>query len=132
MNDLDLDGLTVVRAARLLKTRKISALELTRACLARIERLQPTLNAFITITAEHALRQARRADREIRKGKYRGALHGIPVSVKDLYSTKGIRTTAGSLILMDHVPTDNATTVTRLEKAGTVLIGKNNLHEWAC
>ena len=132
MNDLDLDGLTLVRAARLLKRRKISALELTRACLARIERLQPTLNAFITITAEHALRQARRADREIRKGKYRGALHGIPVSVKDLYSTKGIRTTAGSLILVDHVPTDNATTVTRLEKAGTVLIGKNNLHEWAC
>ena len=84
MNDADLDGLTVIRAARLLKTRKISALELTRASLARIERLQPMLNAFITITADHALRQARRADREIAKGRYRGVLHGIPVSVKDL------------------------------------------------
>ncbi|MEE2803716.1 MAG: amidase [Pseudomonadota bacterium] len=132
MNDADLDGLTVIRAARLLKTRKISALELTRASLARIERLQPMLNAFITITADHALRQARRADREIAKGRYRGVLHGIPVSVKDLYEARGIRTTAGSLILAENVSTKTATTVNRLEEAGTVLLGKNNLHEWAC
>ncbi len=132
MNDGDLAGLTLARAARLIKARQLSPVELTAACLKRIERLQPTLNAFITVTADHARRQARAAEREIAKGAYRGPLHGIPISLKDLYATKGIRTTAGSRILEDHVPKQDATTTARLRQAGAVLVGKANLHEWAC
>jgi aspartyl-tRNA(Asn)/glutamyl-tRNA(Gln) amidotransferase subunit A len=128
----DLAELTLAQAARLIKARKLSPVELTNACLKQIERLQPTLNAFITVTADHATRQARAAAREIAKGHYRGPLHGIPVSLKDLYATKGIRTTAGSRILENYVPKRDATTTARLMQAGAVLMGKNNLHEWAC
>ncbi len=132
MSDGELAGLTLARAARLIKARKLSPVELTQACLARIERLQPALNAFITVTADHAMRRARVAEREIARGDYLGPLHGIPVSLKDLYATKGIRTTAGSRILEDHVPKRDATTTARLKRAGAVLVGKANLHEWAC
>jgi len=127
----ELTGLTVTRAARLLRARKISAVELTRAALERIQALDGTLKAFITVTADLALAQARRADREIAKGAYRGPLHGIPLSLKDIYSTKGIRTTAGSRILADFVPDTDATATARLAAAGAVLLGKTNLHEFA-
>jgi aspartyl-tRNA(Asn)/glutamyl-tRNA(Gln) amidotransferase subunit A len=128
----ELNDLTITAAARLIRARKLSPVELTRACLERIEQLQPTLNAFITVTADLALRQARRAEREIAKGAYRGPLHGIPISLKDLYCTKGVRTTAGSCILKDFVPQRDATTTRRLLEAGAVLLGKATLHEWAC
>ncbi len=132
MHERDLDGLTVAGAARLLRRRKLSPVELTEATLARIERLQPRLNAFITITADLARRQARQAEAEILAGDWRGPLHGIPINLKDLYCTKGIRTTAGSTILAHHVPDFDAPTVARLYEAGAVLAGKSNLHEWAC
>lgn len=124
MSAEELTGLTVTRAARLLRARKISAVELTRAALERIQALDGTLKAFITVTADLALAQARRADREIAKGTYRGPLHGIPLSLKDIYSTKGIRTTAGSRILADFVPDTDATATARLAEAGAVLLGK--------
>ncbi|MFW5634532.1 MAG: amidase, partial [Erythrobacter sp.] len=132
MNDADLDGLTIVGAAKLLRQRRLSPVELAEGTLARIERLQPRLGAFITVTADLALAQARRAETEIGAGGWKGPLHGIPVSVKDLYCTAGIRTTAGSIILRDHVPDFDAPSVARLAAAGAVLVGKTNLHEWAC
>ncbi len=127
----DLTGLTIESAARLLRSRKISAVELTRATLERIDRLEPTIKAFITVTGDLAMRQARRADRDAARGQRRGPLHGIPVSLKDLYWTKGIRTTAGSRILGDFVPDRDATAMARLADAGAVLVGKANLHEFA-
>jgi aspartyl-tRNA(Asn)/glutamyl-tRNA(Gln) amidotransferase subunit A len=127
----DLTGLTIEHAARLIRTRKVSSVELTRATLERIDKLEPRLCAFITVTPELALRQARRADRDLAGGSYRGPLHGVPVSLKDLYWTKGVRTTAGSKILGDFVPDRDATATARLADAGAVLVGKANLHEFA-
>jgi aspartyl-tRNA(Asn)/glutamyl-tRNA(Gln) amidotransferase subunit A len=126
-----LNGLTVADAAKLLRAKKLSPVELTRACLDRIQALDQTLKAFITVTSDLALAQARRAEREMVRGRYRGALHGIPLTLKDLYCTKGIRTTAGSRILRDFVPAADATATARLVEAGAVLLGKTNLHEFA-
>ena len=109
----------------------VSPVELTAACLERIERLEPTLNAFITVTADAALDAARRAERELRSGRDRGPLHGIPIALKDHFETAGVRTTAGSKILADHVPARDAAIVTRLTEAGAIGLGKTNLHEWA-
>lgn len=122
---------SIPELAAALRRRKISAVELAERTLAAAERLQPSLNAFITLTPEIALAQARRADQEIRAGKFRGLLHGIPVAHKDLFRTKGVRTTCGSRIYADFVPQDNATVVQKLEDAGMVLIGKTGLHECA-
>ncbi len=122
---------TIARLAPLLRRRRLSPLELTRFVLERASRLQKDFNAYITLTADLALEQARRAEREILKGAYRGPLHGIPVSLKDLFHTNGIRTTGGSLILRNLVPKKDAPAVTRLLEAGAVLTGKTNLHEFA-
>ncbi len=130
--DLQNDAnLTICRLAPLIRRRKLSPVEQTRWVLARIEKLQPHLNAYITVTSELALRQARRAEKEICGGNYRGKLHGIPVSLKDLFYTRGIRTTAGSRILRSFVPSEDAPAVRRLFDAGAVLVGKTNLHEFA-
>lgn len=126
-----LPTLTIEQAGRLIRSRKLSAVELATATLGRIADLDRKLNAFITVTGDLAMIQARRADRELARGRYRGPLHGIPVSLKDLYWTKGIRTTAGSKILADFVPTEDATATSRLAEAGAVLVGKANLHEFA-
>jgi aspartyl-tRNA(Asn)/glutamyl-tRNA(Gln) amidotransferase subunit A len=122
---------TIARLAPLLRRRQLSPVELTRFILERISRLQPALNAFITVTADLALEQAKCAEKEILRGIYRGPLHGIPISLKDLFYTKGIRTTAGSKILRGFVPDENAPVVDRLLEAGAVLTGKTNLHEFA-
>jgi aspartyl-tRNA(Asn)/glutamyl-tRNA(Gln) amidotransferase subunit A len=124
-------SLTVVRLAALIRRREISPLELTRFMLERTERLQPQLNAFITITRELALSQARKATEEISRGCYRGPLHGIPLSLKDLFDVRRIRTTAGSRILRNNRPGKNATVVDRLLASGCVILGKTNLHEFA-
>jgi aspartyl-tRNA(Asn)/glutamyl-tRNA(Gln) amidotransferase subunit A len=124
-------NLTIAKIAPLLRKRKISPVELTDFFLERISRFNPSLNAFITVTADLAHKQARQAEREIAAGKYRGPLHGIPISLKDLFYTAGIRTTAGSRILRRFIPKENAFVVDRLLKAGAILLGKTNLHEFA-
>jgi aspartyl-tRNA(Asn)/glutamyl-tRNA(Gln) amidotransferase subunit A len=123
--------LTLEDAAIAVRERRVSPAELTETCLARIEAVEPRLNAFVTVTADLARAQAREAQDEIAAGRYRGPLHGIPVAVKDLFATKGIRTTAGSRILADWVPDEDATVVRRLHEAGAVLLGKLGLHEFA-
>jgi aspartyl-tRNA(Asn)/glutamyl-tRNA(Gln) amidotransferase subunit A len=122
---------TVSSLAPLLKSRKLSPLELTREILAKIERLQPSLNGFITVTAKLALKQARAAEKEILRGQYRGPLHGIPITLKDIFDVRGIRTTAGSKILRNSVAKENAVVTDRLLDAGVILLGKTNLHEFA-
>jgi aspartyl-tRNA(Asn)/glutamyl-tRNA(Gln) amidotransferase subunit A len=117
-------------AARI-AAKDVSPVEVTEAVLARIERLNPKLNAFITVSADRARAQARAAEREIAAGTYRGVLHGVPVAVKDLFATKGVRTTAGSKILADWVPDFDATVVAKLNDAGAVSVGKLGLHEFA-
>jgi aspartyl-tRNA(Asn)/glutamyl-tRNA(Gln) amidotransferase subunit A len=122
---------SIVETGELLRKGKLSPVELTKNCLAQIEKLNPTLNAFVTVTAELALTQARAAEAEILSGHWRGPLHGIPLALKDLIDTAGIRTTAASALFKDRVPTDDAEVVRRLKEAGAVLLGKQNLHEFA-
>jgi aspartyl-tRNA(Asn)/glutamyl-tRNA(Gln) amidotransferase subunit A len=123
--------LTLTDASKQIRARQLSPVELTRECLARIEQLDPALNAFITVTADLALDQARRAESEISAGNYRGPLHGIPIGLKDLFDTAGVRTTAGSNQYRDRVPTEDAEIVRRLKLAGAVIVGKLNMHEFA-
>ena len=107
----DLTALTLVEVAELVRKKTVSPVELTHACLARIERLNPSLNAFITVTADSALAEAREAESEVQRGKWRGPLHGIPIALKDLFDTAGIRTTAASGIFKDRVPNEDAEVV---------------------
>jgi aspartyl-tRNA(Asn)/glutamyl-tRNA(Gln) amidotransferase subunit A len=123
--------MTIEDASAALAARRVSSVELTRGCLDRIERRNPELNAFITVTAEAALAHADEMDREIAGGGLRGPLHGIPVAHKDNISTAGVRTTCGSKIFADQVPDVDADIVARLEQAGAVMIGKTGLHELA-
>ena len=127
----DLPALTITGAARQIASRQLSPVELTEAILARIERLNPSVGAFITVTADQAMEAARAAEREIQQGRYRGPLHGIPVGVKDTYYTKGIRTTAASPVLQDFIPDFDAAIVERLKAGGAILIGKLNLPEFS-
>ena len=122
---------TILEASAALRAGKVSSVELTKQCLLNIERLEPKLNAFITVTAEYALAQAKKADDELANGTDRGPLHGIPISLKDLYRTKGIRTTGGSLLYRDHVPDYDCAVVEKLNAAGAVMVGKTGLHELA-
>ena len=131
MADTGLAFVSLAEVARLLKGRSVSPVEVTRAVLDRIGAANPRLNAFLTITADEALSSARRAERAIRAGRYKGPLHGVPVSVKDLIQTAGIRTTCGSRILADWIPETDATLIRRFREAGAILIGKTHLHEFA-
>jgi aspartyl-tRNA(Asn)/glutamyl-tRNA(Gln) amidotransferase subunit A len=117
--------------AALLRARKASSLELTRACIGKIEKLDGELIAFISKTFDRALADAARADSELAAGSDRGVLHGMPVALKDLYDVKGDVTTAGSKIFADNVAAEDSAVAARLRKAGAVLLGKTNLHEWA-
>jgi aspartyl-tRNA(Asn)/glutamyl-tRNA(Gln) amidotransferase subunit A len=123
--------LSISEAAELLRQKKISPVDLATACLDRIERLNPLLNAFITVTHDSALAEARAAESEIQHGRWRGPLHGIPIGLKDLIDTAGVRTTCGSALFADRVPTEDAEVVQRLKRAGAVLLGKQNLQEFA-
>jgi aspartyl-tRNA(Asn)/glutamyl-tRNA(Gln) amidotransferase subunit A len=115
----------------LIQRQELSPVEATEAVVDRVEKIDRQLNSFITLLRDEAMAQARAAEREILEGHYRGPLHGIPIAVKDLYYTKGIRTTAGSKILSDFLPTYDATVIARLQDAGAILIGKLNMHEFA-
>ncbi|HZN03886.1 MAG TPA: amidase [Candidatus Polarisedimenticolia bacterium] len=127
----DPTGWTIREASQALRRGAVSSVDLTRACLERIDRLNPSLNACITVTADAALQAARRCDAERRAGKPHGALHGIPVALKDNIDTAGIRTTAASALYEDRIPAEDAHVVRRLREAGAVLLGKLNLHEFA-
>lgn len=122
---------TLAEAAEQVRCREISPVDLTKECLEAITRLNPILNAFITVTAETALLEAQLAEQEIAAGNYRGPLHGIPIGLKDLIDTAAVRTTAASAAFKDRFPTEDAFVVKKLKRAGAVLIGKNNLHEFA-
>jgi aspartyl-tRNA(Asn)/glutamyl-tRNA(Gln) amidotransferase subunit A len=123
--------LSIARAARSFRAGELSPTELTGACLERIEALDRKLNAFVTLLAETAMAEARAAERRLTQGNRLGPLDGIPFAIKDLYETRGIRTTAGSKILAGYVPAEDATCVRRLREQGVVLLGKLNMHEWA-
>jgi aspartyl-tRNA(Asn)/glutamyl-tRNA(Gln) amidotransferase subunit A len=122
---------SILELSRQIRQRKVSPVELTSHCLQNIEKLNPVLNAFISVTGESALRQARQAEDEICQGNWRGPLHGIPIGLKDLIDTAGVRTTAASALFKDRIPAEDAEVVARLKRAGAVLIGKQNLHEFA-
>ena len=122
---------TIAELAPRLAAREVSPVELAESILDRIARYDGTLNSYITVTADAALDAARQAETEIAAGDYRGPLHGIPVAVKDLFATRGVRTTAGSLLFADWRPDYDATVVARLAAAGAVLLGKTNMHELA-
>jgi aspartyl-tRNA(Asn)/glutamyl-tRNA(Gln) amidotransferase subunit A len=128
MNPTDL---SIVEAAALIQARKLSLIELTQAYLKCIERLNPLLNTYITVTAELALAAARAAEAEIIHGAYRGALHGIPLAIKDNIDLAGVPTTAGSSFLRDNIPQRDSTVVANLKQVGAVILGKTNMHEWA-
>jgi aspartyl-tRNA(Asn)/glutamyl-tRNA(Gln) amidotransferase subunit A len=122
---------TISELAPRLRQREVSPVEITRACLDRIEKLNPALNAFITVMADSALADARAAETEIHRGDWRGPLHGIPIALKDLIDTAGVRTTSASALHKDRVPMEDAEVVRRLRTAGAIILGKNNLHEFA-
>ena len=123
--------MTIREAAEGLRARRVSAVELATAALSSIDRHNPDLRAFITVTAEQALSQARQADRELAQGRDRGPFHGIPVAFKDLFATRGVRTTAGSKVYENYLPEIDATVVEKLLAAGAVPLGKLNMHELA-
>jgi aspartyl-tRNA(Asn)/glutamyl-tRNA(Gln) amidotransferase subunit A len=127
----DLDGLAIQQASALLRRKAVSPVELTQACLKRIDRLNPRLNAFITVAAEQALARAREMADEQHAGKWRGPLHGIPIALKDNIDTAGIRTTGASELFKDRIPGQDAEVARRLKNAGAILLGKTNLHEFA-
>lgn len=127
----DLAGLTVKKASELLRAKKVSAVELTRACLARTAKLQPVLNAYITVTGDQALAEARKADEDLQHGRWRGPFHGIPIALKDNIDTAGVRTTGASQLFKDRAPSQDAEVARRLKNAGAILLGKLNLHEFA-
>jgi aspartyl-tRNA(Asn)/glutamyl-tRNA(Gln) amidotransferase subunit A len=131
MADQRLCWMTIAELADVLSTRRVSPVEVTEAHLERIERLNPLLNAFVTVMADQARDAARRAEAEIGTGRYRGPLHGVPIGLKDIFETAGIRTTNGSSFYRTHVPTRDAESVRRLKEAGAIMLGKCNTHEFA-
>lgn len=122
---------TIESLSKALRKKEISPVEVTKACVERISSLDSKINAFITVLPEKALKTAQQMEKEIQRGIYRGPLHGIPYAAKDLFFTKGIRTTCGSKILQDFVPNYDATVISRLNSAGAILLGKLNMHEFA-
>ena len=128
---MSLTDLSLSEASDLLARRELSPVDLTRACLERIDQIDPKLNSFITVMAEEALQRARQAEEELQHREPRSPLHGIPLALKDLYQTKGIRTTAGSRVFADYIPDEDAAAVEKLYSAGAVVLGKLNMHEIA-
>jgi aspartyl-tRNA(Asn)/glutamyl-tRNA(Gln) amidotransferase subunit A len=130
-NETDLARLSLKKAADLLRRKAVSPVELTQACLERIEKYNAALNAFITVAPEQALAAARELENEQQRGAWRGALHGIPIALKDNIDTAGVRTTGASELFKDRVPSDDAEVARRLKQSGAILLGKLNLHEFA-
>ena len=131
MPPTDLAFLSIAELARLIRQRELSPTEVTRAAFERCEQFEPKINAFVTLLPEAALDEASRAEAEMARGEYRGALHGVPIAIKDLYWTRGVRTGAGSKIMLEFVPDETAAVVSRLRQAGAVVLGKTNMVEFA-
>jgi aspartyl-tRNA(Asn)/glutamyl-tRNA(Gln) amidotransferase subunit A len=125
-------NLTIKDLSKLISTREISPVDLIEATLERIAKLNPTLNAFITVVEDSARQDAKNAESLIKEGKYRGPLHGIPISLKDLIYVKGVKSTSGSKILSNFIPEYDSTVVKKLRDAGAIIVGMNNTHEFAC
>jgi aspartyl-tRNA(Asn)/glutamyl-tRNA(Gln) amidotransferase subunit A len=130
-DDGDLTGLTLLEVSTRIHNRSVTSVQLTKALLARIAVYDPKLNAYITVMAAEALKQAAELDEEAQRGKFRSPLHGIPIALKDNIDTAGTRTTAASPMFRTRVPTEDAVVVTKLKAAGAVILGKLNLHEFA-
>lgn len=128
---MDLTDMTISEAGELLARKEISPVELTQAHLERIDKFDPLLNCFITLTPEIALQRARQMEKELLRGEHRGPLHGIPFALKDLYETRGVRTTGGSQFWADDVPEADAVVVQKIYEAGVINLGKLNMHEIA-
>ncbi|HEU4914316.1 MAG TPA: amidase [Candidatus Saccharimonadales bacterium] len=122
---------TITEVSKLIQGRKLSPRDLVEECLNQIEKLNPKVNAFITVMAEQARNDAERAENEIKAGKWRGPLHGIPVAFKDMYDTAGIKTTAGFEYFKERVPQRDAAAVSALKEAGAIILGKTNMHKLA-
>ena len=129
--DAELTALTIAEAGQRIRAKVLSPVDLTEAYLARMEVLNPRLNAYVLPTADRARDDAKRAEAEIGGGNYRGPLHGIPIGLKDLYDTAGIRTSGGCKAYEDRIPAEDSTVARRLREAGAVLLGKLNTHELA-
>src|SRR4029077_7688671 len=129
--DQSLTQLDLSAVAQLVRRKKVSPVQLTQECLNRIQQLNEKLNTVITGTAEPALAEARAAESEIQRGHWKGPLHGVPIALKDIVDTAGVRTTAASELFKDRIPTEDAEVVRRLKAAGAVFLGKTNLHEFA-
>src|SRR5438094_2232282 len=127
----DLAFLSLTELSEFIRSRKVSPVEVTRSILDRIEKLNPVFNAYITVTRDVAMKEAQAAETEIQQKKWRGPLHGVPIALKDLFDTAGIKTTAGSNVFKDRVPAQDAEVVRRLKTSGAVLVGKTNMHEFA-
>src|SRR3989344_5839000 len=125
-----MNNLTIKSALEMLRNKQISSFELTRFCLENIKTNDKELNSFITLNEEEALKKAKESD-DLYSAKQNAPLQGIPIALKYLYLTKGLRTTAGSLVLEDYVPQYDATVVKKLKDAGAVIVGKTNLDAWA-
>ena len=130
MTSADLAFTPATELAGLIRAKKLSPVELTRAVLDRVERINPIVNAFCTVTADLALAAARAAERALMKGEARGPLHGIPFSIKDLHYTKDVRTMSGSFIFAERVPDVDPPVVRRLKHAGGVMLGKTTTPEF--
>ena len=131
MDPLELCYMSAGELSRLIRDRQVSPVEVVDAHLARIEATEPTLNSFITLLPDHAREAARRAEAQIQAGNYRGPLHGIPVGLKDLFNTAGVRTTSGSRTLDTFIPKEDCTVAARFQQAGAILLGKLNMHQFA-
>ena len=129
--DTDLHYMSIRQASELVRRQELSPVELVQATLDRIEATDDQLHSYILLLKEQALADARTAEAEILRGDYKGHLHGIPFALKDLYDTAGVRTTSGSKVDIDRVPTEDATTTARLKAAGGILMGKLAMHEFA-
>ena len=126
----DILELNLTDLSKLIGSRELSSSEAVKAALARLELLEDKLNAFITVLPEQALAEAKKADEEIARGHYRGPLHGVPVSIKDMFEMAGVLTTGGSKILAEWVPETDSALVERLRAAGAIIVGKTNLDEF--
>ena len=131
MDQLEICYMSAGDLSRLIREKEVSPVEVIDAHLARIQTTEPALNSFITLLPEQARAAARQAEREIQAGRYRGPLHGIPVALKDLFNTGGVRTTSGSKIFDTFVPTEDCTVAARFREAGAILLGKLNMHQFA-